>query len=164
MNSKKVVKILVNEASSRIFELKKFGVNIHISDGIGTCKRKPPGLGLEITLPLLSYAEKMGSNSYDHRMVIDLMKEAQVVTGAIAYNLLSGEIEIFHSKATILTTSGGGGLYRNSDNPIHITGDGYVFAVNAGTVLQDMEFVQFYPLGLVATLIVSPSLADDGRI
>ena len=106
----------------------------------------------------------MGSNSYDHRMVIDLMKEAQVVTGAIAYNLLSGEIEIFHSKATILTTSGGGGLYRNSDNPIHITGDGYVFAVNAGTVLQDMEFVQFYPLGLVATLIVSPSLADDGRI
>lgn len=163
-NSKKLVMILANEAPSRIRELKKFGVNIHISDGIGTCKRKPPGLGLEITLPLLSYAKKMGIKSYDHRMVIDLMKEGRVVTGAIAYNSLNGEIEIFHSKATILATGGGGGLYRNSDNPIHTTGDGYVLAVNAGATIQDIEFVQFYPMGLVATLIVPPSLADDGKI
>ncbi len=163
-NSKKLVKILANEAPSRIFELKKFGVTIYIGDGIGTCKRKPPGLGLEITLPLLSYAEKRGITSYDHRMVIELMKEGQVVTGAIAYNLLSGELEIFHSKATILATGGGGALYGSSDNPIHITGDGYVLAVNAGAVIQDMEFVQFYPMGLIATLIVPSSLADDGKI
>jgi succinate dehydrogenase/fumarate reductase flavoprotein subunit len=163
-NNKKLVKILVNEAPNRIFELKKFGVNIDIGDGIGTCRRNPPGLGLEITLPLLSYAEKMGVKPYDHRMVIDLMKEDQVVCGAIAYNSLSGEIEIFQSKATVLATGGGGGLYGNSDNPIHITGDGYILAVNAGAVLQDMEFVQFYPMGLVATLIVPPSLADDGKI
>ena len=163
-NSRKLVKILTNEAPNRILELKNFNVTIHISDGLATCKRKPPGLGLEITLPLLAYAEKMGVKSYDHRMVIDLMKEDYTVSGAIAYNSLVGEIEIFHSKATILATGGGGGLYGNSDNPTHITGDGYVLAVNAGATIQDIEFVQFYPMGLVATLIVPSSLADDGKI
>ncbi len=163
-NNKKLIKILTNEAPTRIYELKKFGVNIHIGDGIGTCRRKPPGLGLEITLPLLSYAEERGIKSYDHRMVIDILKEDKVVTGAISYNSLNGEVEIFHSKATILATGGGGSLYRNSDNPIHITGDGYVLAANAGATIQDIEFVQFYPLGLVTTLIVPPSLADDGKI
>ncbi|MCL4423889.1 MAG: FAD-binding protein, partial [Firmicutes bacterium] len=32
-------------------------------------------------------------------------------------------------------------------NPIRTTGDGYLLAWQAGAQLQDMEFVQFYPLG-----------------
>lgn len=87
----------------------------------------------------------MAIKPFDHRMVIDSLKDGRVVSGAIAYNSLTGEIEIFHSKATILATGGGGGLYRNSDNPIHITGDGYVLAVDAGATIQDIEFVNFIP-------------------
>jgi succinate dehydrogenase/fumarate reductase flavoprotein subunit len=40
-------------------------------------------------------------------------------------------------------------LYENTDNSIDLTGDGYALALDAGLALRDMEFVQFYPIGLL---------------
>ena len=47
-------------------------------------------------------------------------------------------------------------------------GDGYVLALNAGAVLQHMEFVQFYPLGVaepgLPPFLIPPRLADLGEL
>ena len=58
-------------------------------------------------------------------------------------------------------------MFQRHDNPRRMLGDGYALALNAGAVLQHMEFVQFYPLGLaepgLPTMILPPSVADFGR-
>ena len=53
------------------------------------------------------------------------------------------------AKAVVLATGGIGGLYQHSTNPRHTTGDGHALALRAGVILQDMEFVQFVPFGVV---------------
>jgi len=54
------------------------------------------------------------------------------------------------------------------DNSPRTTGDGFALSARAGVVLRDMEFVQFYPLGLVEggifRCIVPPWLGDCGPI
>ena len=39
-------------------------------------------------------------------------------------------------------------MYKYTTNPIGATGDGMALAFNAGSVMQDMEFVQFHPTAL----------------
>ena len=67
----------------------------------------------------------------------------------------------------VLATGGAGAIYARSTNPKHITGDGYAMAFRAGLSLRDMEFVQFYPLGLARlafTRLVPPGFAEVGRL
>ena len=71
-------------------------------------------------------------------------------------------------KATVLATGGAGALFQRHDNPQGMMGEGYSIAFEAGAVLQDMEFVQFYPLGLNepghGPFLIPPRLADRGRL
>jgi aspartate oxidase len=70
--------------------------------------------------------------------------------------------------AVVLATGGAAALYRRHDNPKGMLGDGYVLALEAGAVLQDMEFVQFYPLALaepgLPSFLIPPALADLGQV
>ncbi|OXB90290.1 hypothetical protein B9L21_05875 [Geobacillus uzenensis] len=50
---------------------------------------------------------------------------------------------------TILATGGLGFLYRYTDNPSDVKGEGIFMAWKHGATLIDMEFVQFYPYWLV---------------
>ena len=74
----------------------------------------------------------------------------------------------FRAKAVILATGGAAALYERHDNPGRMLGDGWVLALEAGAVLQDLEFVQFYPLGLfepgLPRFLIPPRLADLGRL
>ena len=67
-----------------------------------------------------------------------------------------------------MAAGGASALYLRTDNPKRILGDGYRLAFEAGAILQDMEFNQFYPLCLSVSgstpLVVPPKLADRGRL
>ena len=52
------------------------------------------------------------------------------------------------AKAVILATGGAAASILRHDNPKGMLGDGYRLALQAGAILQDLEFVQFYPLCL----------------
>jgi succinate dehydrogenase/fumarate reductase flavoprotein subunit len=90
------------------------------------------------------------------------------VIGALGFDISKGVFAIFKAKSIVLAAGGAAALYQNNDNPERITGDGYAMAYRSGALLQDMEFVQFYPLGLVTPglpiMILPPSLADFGHI
>ncbi len=75
---------------------------------------------------------------------------------------------VISAPSVILATGGAGAIYLRNDNPMGITGDGYAMALRAGCRLRDMEFVQFYPVGIAEPGIVSnlilPPFPKEARV
>jgi fumarate reductase (CoM/CoB) subunit A len=116
---------------------------------------------------LVARNRALGTRFMDHLIVAGLcMVEGSA--GVMGYPVNSGHWVTVTSKALILATGGAGALYVRHDNPRGILGSGYVLAMEAGARLQDMEFVQFYPLGMAEPghppFLISPILADQGQI
>jgi succinate dehydrogenase / fumarate reductase flavoprotein subunit len=85
--------------------------------------------------------------------------------GAIACELATGEIHVFHSKAVLLATGGAGKIYKTTSNAMASTGDGMAIAYRAGAPLQDMEFVQFHPTGIYKLgILISEAARGEGGI
>ncbi|MBW1780218.1 MAG: FAD-binding protein [Deltaproteobacteria bacterium] len=73
---------------------------------------------------------------------VDLITTEQACWGAICL-LSSGGFLRIDSKATILATGGGAGIYRDNLVGEDQIGDGYALAHAAGAQLMNMEFIQF---------------------
>ncbi|MEM3022787.1 MAG: FAD-binding protein, partial [Candidatus Bathyarchaeia archaeon] len=83
-----------------------------------------------------------------------LLDLAKCPDGAyLAVHEYNGRILPIRAKAVILATGGAANAYIRSDNPAQLACDGHGIALKMGLPLVDMEFVQFFPLGL----------AEEGR-
>ena len=60
----------------------------------------------------------------------------------------TGEVMTFLSKVTMMATGGIGNVYQVTTNPTISTGDGIAMVFRAKGVIQNMEFVLFYPTSL----------------
>jgi len=69
---------------------------------------------------------------------------------------------MFRCKAVILATGGIGRAFSVTSNSWEYTGDGQSLAYHAGAALQDMEFVQFHPTGMVWPPSVKGILVTEG--
>jgi succinate dehydrogenase / fumarate reductase flavoprotein subunit len=77
----------------------------------------------------------------------------------------TGEIVVFHAKATIFATGGSGRIYYSSTNAFINTGDGLGMAARAGIPLEDMEFWQFHPTGVAgAGVLITEGVRGEGGI
>ena len=103
--------------------------------------------GTDFTFPLREYALGQGVEFLEGVLITRLLKDGGRVVGAMGING-QGQGVVFLAAAVILASGGLGRVYQRNDNVAGATGDGYALAYEAGAVLQDMEFVQFYPLGL----------------
>ncbi len=82
--------------------------------------------------------------------VIEFLTDGNRVTGAILYNLETGEYKIVQAKATILATGGFGRLHIRgfpTTNHYGATADGIVLAYRVGAKLRDTDTVQYHPTG-----------------
>ncbi len=82
--------------------------------------------------------------------VIEFLVDGNRVTGAVLYNLETGEYKIVQAKATILATGGFGRLHIRgfpTTNHYGATCDGVVLAYRAGAKLRDTDTVQYHPTG-----------------
>lgn len=167
LNDRKLVEVLVEEAPSRLRELVEWGISAEFLDGYLYAKGHPPVLGEEIVRCLLRKGRALGIHYLGNLMVADLLIE-DGSAGVLTYEGKSGEWRVLTSKAAVIATGGASALFHRNDNPKHMLGDGYRLAIEAGAVLRDMEFVQFYPLCLAEPgkppLVVPPKLADRGRL
>jgi succinate dehydrogenase / fumarate reductase flavoprotein subunit len=99
-------------------------------------------------------------------MALDLIRDQDGdVLGVTALEMETGEISIFHAKATIFATGGAGRIYYSSTNAFINTGDGLGMAARAGIPLEDMEFWQFHPTGVAgAGVLITEGVRGEGGI
>ncbi|MGQ0443370.1 MAG: FAD-binding protein, partial [Methylophilaceae bacterium] len=85
------------------------------------------------------------------------------VLGVIALEIETGEIHIMQAKTTLLATGGAGRIFQASTNAFINTGDGLGMAARAGIPLQDMEFWQFHPTGVLhAGVLITEGVRGEG--
>ncbi len=83
--------------------------------------------------------------------------------GFIAMDLSSGDLYGIQGKAGIIATGGAGRLYGFTTYSHSSTADGLALAYNEGLPLEDMEFIQFHPTGLVPSgILVSEAARGEG--
>ncbi len=102
---------------------------------------------------------------FDEFHIIDVLLEGQRCFGVAAFELRTGEIHIFHSKAVLFATGGTGRMYRITSNAYANTGDGPALLSRRGVPLQDMEFYQFHPTGLLGMgILITEGVRGEGGI
>jgi succinate dehydrogenase / fumarate reductase flavoprotein subunit len=99
-------------------------------------------------------------------MALDLVRDAEgAVVGVTALEMETGEVVLFHAKATLFATGGGGRIFHSSTNAYINTGDGLGMAARAGIPLEDMEFWQFHPTGVAgAGVLITEGVRGEGGI
>jgi succinate dehydrogenase / fumarate reductase flavoprotein subunit len=91
---------------------------------------------------------------YDELFVTDILVENGRFSAILGIHAPSGERVILQAKALLIATGGGGTLYGFTTYSQTVTGDGMAMAYRAGLPLEDMEFLQFHPTGLVPSGIL----------
>ncbi len=112
---------------------------------------------------------KLGIEFYNEYYVLDLLltktDEGEVCTGAVAYELATGEIHVFQAKSVVLATGGAGKIFKTTSNAHTLTGDGLGIVFRKGLPLEDMEFFQFHPTGLAGLgILISEAVRGEGGI
>ena len=95
---------------------------------------------------------------------LDLIRDEDGdVLGLIALELQTGDLGVFHAKNTIFATGGAGRVFQASTNAFINTGDGLGMAARANISLEDMEFWQFHPTGILgAGVLVTEGVRGEG--
>lgn len=117
---------------------------------------------------MLTKAREFGVKIISGLEISSLLQMDNKVLGALGL-YPNGDTVTIKSKATILATGGLGQLYPYTTNPLGVTGEGYIMALEAGATLKDMEFIQFLPTCLVYPskmkgAVVTDTLRGEGAI
>ena len=107
----------------------------------------------------------MGVTFFDEFQVLDIKIDDGVCKGVIAYEVATGDIHIFESRAVTFATGGFGKIYKVSSNAHSLTGDGPGILYQKGIPLEDMEFYQFHPTGIYRLgILLSEAARGEGGI
>jgi succinate dehydrogenase / fumarate reductase flavoprotein subunit len=106
-----------------------------------------------------------GIRFFDEFQLMSLIIHEGQCCGLIAYEIATGKLHTFQSKAVLLATGGYGKVYKTTSNAFASTGDGLAIAFHAGAPLEDMEFVQFHPTGIYKLgILISEAARGEGGI
>lgn len=125
--------------------------------------------GREITDTLLEIAKKRENITIVARTtMIDIIEKDNVCLGIVCEDEY-GEMGAVLARDIILATGGIGGLFRNSTNYSHITGDSFALALLHGVRLKDMNYIQIHPTTLYSKkkgrrFLISESVRGEGAV
>jgi succinate dehydrogenase / fumarate reductase flavoprotein subunit len=112
---------------------------------------------------------KHGVKFFDEYQVVDLLFEGGEpesggrAAGVVAYRVADGQLHTFRAKAVLMATGGYGRMFRITSNAYSLTGDGVALCYRHGIPLQDMEFFQFHPTGIVGIgILLSEAARGEG--
>ncbi len=98
--------------------------------------------------------------------LLDILKDGNKCIGARIFKSQK-EIHVF-SKVVVLATGGIGGLFKNSTNQRHLTGDGIAIALRNNIKIENLEYIQIHPTAFYEEnsegrrMLISESLRGEG--
>src|SRR5881296_2395404 len=174
LNNWRMAELHAREAPDRVRELEAWGTVFDRTPDGRILQRnfgghKYPRLahvgdrtGLEMIRTLQDYAIYQPIDVHMECTIVSLLKDGNRIAGAIGYDRERGRFKLFAAKAVVLATGRIGRAFSVTSNSWEYTGDGHALAYNAGAALQDMEFVQFHPTGMVWPPSVRGILVTEG--
>jgi succinate dehydrogenase / fumarate reductase, flavoprotein subunit len=118
--------------------------------------------GLEMIRTLQDHGIHCGMEVHMECTVLSLLMDSGRVVGACGYDREKGLFQLWQAKAVVIATGGIGRAFKVTSNSWEYTGDGLALAYHAGAELQEMEFVQFHPTGMVWPISVRGILVTEG--
>ena len=181
LNQWRMAELHAQQAPDRVRELEEWGaVFDRTKDGLINQRNfgghRYPRLahvgdrtGLEMIRTLQDFCIHHGVKTHMECTGLDLLSEGGRVNGLVGYWRETGRFVIYKAKAIILATGGGGKAWRITSNSWEYSGDGLAMAYRAGADLQDLEFTQFHPTGMVwpssvCGILVTEGVRGDGGI
>ena len=181
LNNWRMAQLHAQEAPDRVRELEQWGALFDRTADGDILQRAFGGhsfkrlchvgdrTGLEMIRTLQDRGVTMGFDVFMECTIIRLLKDGNRITGAFGYWREQGRFVIIKAKAVVMATGGIGKAYRVTSNSWEYTGDGMALAYEAGAELQDMEFVQFHPTGMVwppgvQGILVTEAVRGEGGI
>lgn len=180
-NDPQSVKVMIESSPEIINTLIKLGVHFDTdSDGAFDYTREgahrqnrilhhKDETGKEITATLLSIAKKRKNITFvTQTTMIDIIEKNNTCYGIVCEDEF-GERGAILAKDIILATGGIGGLFKNSTNFSHITGDSFALALKHGIELKDINYIQIHPTTLYSKksgrrFLISESVRGEGAV
>jgi succinate dehydrogenase / fumarate reductase flavoprotein subunit len=103
---------------------------------------------------------------YDEWFATSIITEGNRAIGLTGIEMRTGEVQAIRAKSIVVATGGHERIYEFTTFSHSTTGDGMAMAYRAGAALEDMEFVQFHPTGLVPSgvLITEGARGEGGYL
>ena len=174
------VRLLVEDAPSRVAELAEWGVVFDRSDADLDLHREAAhsrarvlhaggdATGAVIEAALVQRIRESGVVVADGQTVTRLTVDGDRCTGVELCDSLTGARVSVGAAAVILASGGAAALWRHTTNPTGSTGDGIALAFEAGADLADVEFVQFHPTVLALdgapAFLISEAVRGEGGL
>ena len=180
-NNKRSVEIMIKSSPKVIEELIGYGVDFERDENGGLRYTREGAhstprilfhrdiTGKEITSKLLSEARKRSNITIkDHFAMLDIIESENECFGIIAKDE-NGKITEINADYTVLATGGIGGLYENSTNYPHLTGDALAISLKHNVELQNIDYIQIHPTTLYSKkkgrrFLISESVRGEGAI
>jgi succinate dehydrogenase / fumarate reductase flavoprotein subunit len=106
-----------------------------------------------------------GVNFFNEFQVLDVTFSEGRVAAVVAYELSTGDLHVFQTKACLFASGGFGKMFKVSSNAHTLTGDGPGLLFRRGLPLEDMEFFQFHPTGIYKLgILLSEAARGEGGI
>ena len=124
------------------------------------------GTGHSMLFAMDNKAKQEKVEVHERLEAISLIHENGRCYGAVARNLMSGELVAYVSKATTMATGGYGRIYSVSTNAIICQGMGQAIALETGVAtLGNMEAIQFHPTAIVPVgILTTEGCRGDGGL
>jgi succinate dehydrogenase / fumarate reductase flavoprotein subunit len=176
-----MAELFAKEAPERVYELERWGAVFDRTPDGRIMQRAFGGhtyrrlchvgdrTGLELIRTLQDRVVALDIPVYMEVTLTRLFTDGDSISGAFGYDRTDGRFVHFPAKAVVLATGGWGKMYKYTSMSWESTGDGAALAYRAGATLQDMEFLQFHPTGMlwppgVRGLLVTEGVRGEGGI
>lgn len=174
------VKIMVDASPDIIMELIGMGVRFDKSNGEFSLTKEGGHstnrimhfkdiTGREVTSKILEKVkEKSNVGILEKTTMVDLLTIDNCCYGIVA-ETADGEYHQIRAKNTVLASGGLGGVYDNTTNYSHLTGDAIAIAIKKNIRLRDIDYVQIHPTTLYTKdegkrFLISESVRGEGAV
>ena len=102
---------------------------------------------------------------FNEYAVIDVLLANGAAAGVVAIEMATGDIHVFQAKAIVFATGGWGRIWEITSNAFSFTGDGPAMLLRRGIPMEDMEFFQFHPTGILKLgILITEAVRGEGGV